>query len=62
LSQNKNRKFTSYQFGLIRFHNFGRNYEESRNIKHGLVDLKGKVIIEPKYDDISDFVSTGSPE
>jgi len=61
-SQNKNRKFTSYQFGLIRFHNFDRNYEDSRNIKQGLMDVKGKIIIEPKYDDISDFVPTGSIE
>jgi hypothetical protein len=61
-SQNKNRRFTAHQFGLIHFHNFSRNNEDSRNIKQGLMNLKGKVIIEPKYDDISNFVPTGSIE
>ncbi|MCV9926239.1 WG repeat-containing protein [Flavobacterium sp. LS1R49] len=62
LSKNKNRKFVSYQFDLIRFNYLSRNYEESLNIKLGLLDLKGNVIVEPKYDEISDFMPTESIE
>ncbi|EJL65264.1 WG repeat-containing protein [Flavobacterium sp. CF136] len=61
LSKSKNRKFVSYQFGLIRFQYLSSNYEESRNIKLGLLDLKDNVIIEPKYNEISDFVPTVRP-
>lgn len=64
-AQNKNRKLLSYQFGLIRFQNAIGNYDEllkseleQTKIKMGLLDLNGQVIIEPKYDVISNFELT----
>lgn len=67
VAQNKNRNFVSYQFGLVRFHNVTSTYEERREleegiakIKLGLLDLKGKVIIMPKYNEIANFELTAS--
>jgi hypothetical protein len=60
LAQSKNRKFISYQFGLIRFSNLGNNYEEPADVKVGLIDLKGNVIVKPKYNEIADFEVTDS--
>lgn len=58
LSKNKNRKFLSYQSGLIRFRNLKSNNEEWSEIKLGLIDLKGNVIVKPKYNEIADFEPT----
>jgi hypothetical protein len=60
-SKNKNRKFISYQSGLIRFQHLSSTYEERNNITLGLIDLNGHVIFEPKYNEIADFVPTDSP-
>jgi hypothetical protein len=54
-SKNKKKRFLSYQFGLIRFRDADSNYEELRHVKLGLMDLKGNVIVKPKYNEISDF-------
>ncbi|KIO75986.1 hypothetical protein TH53_17615 [Pedobacter lusitanus] len=58
LSQNKRRKFMSYQYGLIRFCNLDSNDKESVQVKLGLMDLKGNIIVKPKYNRIGDFELT----
>lgn len=57
-AQSKDRKFLSYQFGLIRFSNWGNNNEDPADVKIGLIDLKGTVIVKPKYNEIADFELT----
>lgn len=57
-SKNKKRKFISYQFGLIRYTDLDGNYDESGKIKLGLMDLKGNVLVKPKYNEIMDFEPT----
>lgn len=55
-----NKKFLSYQLGLICFcyldHN-GINGQDYK-VQLGLLDLTGKIIVVPKYSDISDFEPT----
>jgi len=57
-SQNKGRKYMSYQFGLIRFHDLSNSKENLSPFKIGLVNLKGNVVVKPKYDEISNFEPT----
>lgn len=58
VSQNKGRKYLSYQFGLIRFRSLSDSNEKSPHFKIGLVNLKGNVLVKPKYNEISNFEPT----
>ena len=57
-SQNTGRKYMSYQFGLIRFRHLSDSNEKTPHFKIGLVNLKGSVLVKPKYNEISSFEST----
>lgn len=57
-SQNKGRKYMSYQFGLIQFRHLSNSNEKLSHFKIGLVDLKGNIVVKPKYDKISNFEPT----
>jgi len=57
-SQNKGRKYMSYQFGLIQFRQLSNSNENLYPFKIGLVNLKGDVVVRPKYDEISNFEPT----
>ncbi|WP_448635320.1 hypothetical protein [Pedobacter panaciterrae] len=58
LSKNKKTRFISYQHGLLRFGDLDGDYSEVSAIKLGLMDLKGTVVVKPKYNEIFDFEAT----
>ena len=57
-SQNKGRKYMSYQLGLIQFRPLSNSNGNLSDFKIGLVNLKGDVVVKPKYDEISNFEPT----
>jgi len=57
-SQNKGRKYMSYQFGLIQFRPLSNSNENVSHFKIGLINLKGNIVVKPKYDEISSFEPT----
>ena len=58
LSKNKKTRFISYQHGLLRFGDLDGDYSEVSAIKLGLMDLKGTVVVKPRYNEIFDFEAT----
>lgn len=58
LAKHSDKRFLSFQFGLIRFSEPCSNCDEYYAKSQGLMDLKGNVVTKTKYSEISDFEPT----